>query len=99
MSFGGDAPPQANIDDQNRRIEAAIGRRPDALCVASLDPSTNVQILDEAHRAGLNVMTFDTFCDERFPYVGHRQDEQDGYELGNTHREAWGKRKGGYSLG
>ena len=61
-----DAPPQANIDDQNRRIEAAIGRRPDALCVASLDPSTNAQILEEAKKAGLNVMTFDTFCDERF---------------------------------
>jgi ribose transport system substrate-binding protein len=85
-----DAPPQANIDDQNRRIEAAIGRRPDALCVASLDPSTNVQILEEAKRAGLNVMTFDTFCDERFPYVGHRQDDQDGYDLGKLLAEKIG---------
>ncbi|HEY5952735.1 MAG TPA: substrate-binding domain-containing protein [Terrimicrobiaceae bacterium] len=85
-----DAPPQANIDDQNRRIEAAIGRRPDALCVASLDPSTNAQILEEAKKAGLNVMTFDTFCDERFPYVGHRQDEQDGYDLGKLLAEKIG---------
>lgn len=85
-----DAPPQANIDDQNRRIEAAIGRRPDAICVAALDPSTNVQILEEAKRAGLNVMTFDTFCDDRFPYVGHRQDEQDGYDLGKLLAEKIG---------
>jgi ribose transport system substrate-binding protein len=85
-----DAPPQANIDDQNRRIEAAIGRRPDALCVASLDPSTNAQILDEAKRAGLNVMTFDTYCNESFPYVGHRQDEQDGYDLGKLLAEKIG---------
>jgi ribose transport system substrate-binding protein len=79
-----DAPPQANIDDQNRRIEAAIGRRPDGLCVASLDPSTNAQILDEAANAKLNVMTFDTFCAERFRYVGHNKDEQDGYDLGKV---------------
>jgi ribose transport system substrate-binding protein len=85
-----DAPPQANIDDQNRRIEAAIGRRPDALCVASLDPSTNAQIMEEAKRAGLNVMSFDTFIDERFPYVGHRLDEQDGYDLGKLLAEKIG---------
>lgn len=85
-----DAPPQASVDDQNRRIEAAIGRRPDGLCVASLDPSTNLQVLDEAVRAGLNVMTFDTFCDDRFPYVGHRKDDQDGYDLGKLLAEKLG---------
>jgi ribose transport system substrate-binding protein len=85
-----DAPPQADIDDQNRRIEAAIGRRPDGLCVAALDPATNMQILDEAVKAGINVMTFDTFCDARYPYVGHHQDEQDGYDLGKLLAEKIG---------
>jgi ribose transport system substrate-binding protein len=85
-----DAPPQADVDDQNRRIETSIGRSPDGLAVSCLDPATNSQILDEAAEAGLNIITFDTACADKFDYVGHRQNEQDGYDLGKLLAEKLG---------
>jgi ribose transport system substrate-binding protein len=76
-----DAPPQADVADQNRRIETAIGRSPDAIAVSCLDPATNVQLLQEAKSAGVPVITFDTFCSDDFNFIGHKQDYQDGYDL------------------
>ncbi len=76
-----DSPPQADVADQNRRIETNIGRHPDGLAVSCLDPGTNVQLLGEAVAAGVNVMTFDTFCSDDFNFVGHKGDEQDGADL------------------
>lgn len=85
-----DAPPQADVDDQNKRIETDIGRKPDGLAVSCLDPATNTQLLDEAVKAGLNVITFDTFCDPKFHFVGHRNNDQDGYDLGKLLAEKLG---------
>ena len=76
-----DSPPQADVADHNRRIETNIGRKPDGLAVSCLDPATNVQLLGEALKAGVNVMTFDTFCSEDFDFVGHKGDYQDGADL------------------
>lgn len=76
-----DSPPQADVADHNRRIETNIGRHPDGLAVSCLDPSTNVQLLGEAVKAGVNVITFDTFCSEDFDFVGHKGDAQDGADL------------------
>lgn len=77
-----DQPPQADVTDQNQRIEANIGKKPDGLAVACLDQATNVQMLTEAKDAGLNVYTFNSFCDEKFPFVGQKNSYQDGYDLG-----------------
>lgn len=77
-----DQPPVADVADQNQRIEANIGRAPDGLAVACLDQATNVQLLEEAKEAGLNVMTFNSFCSEDFPFVGQKNSYQDGYDLG-----------------
>lgn len=77
-----DQPPQADVADQNQRIEANIGKQPDGLAVACLDQATNVQLLNEAREAGLNVFTFNSFCDEAFPFVGQKNSYQDGYDLG-----------------
>jgi len=76
-----DSPPQADVADHNRRIETNIGRKPDGLAVSCLDPSTNVQLLGEAVKAGVNVITFDTFCSDDFNFVGHKGDAQDGADL------------------
>lgn len=76
-----DEPPQADVADHNRRIETNIGRQPDGLAVSCLDPSTNVQLLGEAVAAGVNVLTFDTYCSDDFRFVGHKQDAQDGADL------------------
>ena len=76
-----DDPPQADVADQNRRIETDIGKHPDGLAVSCLDASTNVQLLDEAKSAGLNVVTFDTFCSDDFVFIGHKLDAKDGADL------------------
>lgn len=77
-----DQPPQADVADQNQRIETNIGRKPDGLAVACLDQATNVQLLGEAKKAGLNVITFNSFCDDAFPFVGPKSSYQDGFDLG-----------------
>ncbi len=77
-----DQPPQADVVDQNQRIETNIGRHPDGLAVACLDQATNVQLLNEAKEAGVNVLTFNSFCDDAFPFIGPKSSEQDGYDLG-----------------
>lgn len=80
-----DSPPEANINAHMRKIEANISRRPDGLAVASLDPATNTQIINEAVAAGLNVITFDTDApdSDRLLYVGHAGNFQDGNDLGH----------------
>lgn len=77
-----DQPPQADVADQNQRIETNIGRHPDGLAVACLDRATNVQLLGEAKKAGVNVITFNSFCDDQFPFVGPKSSYQDGFDLG-----------------
>jgi len=77
-----DQPPQADVVDQNQRIEANIGRQPDGLAVACLDRATNVQLMNEAVEAGLNVISFNSFCDDAFPFIGPKSSVQDGYDLG-----------------
>lgn len=76
-----DQPPQADVSGHNQRIETNIARKPDGLVVACLDPATNTQVLDEAVKSGVNVLTFNSFCAERFPFVGQKDSYQDGYDL------------------
>jgi ribose transport system substrate-binding protein len=76
-----DQPPQADVTDQNQRIENDISKHPDGLVISCLDPATNNQILDEARKAGINVLTFNSFCADRFPFVGQKDSYQDGYDL------------------
>jgi ribose transport system substrate-binding protein len=78
-----DSPPQADVADHNRRIEANIGRKPDGLAVSCLDAATNVQLLKEAMAAGVKLETFDTYCSDDFDFVGHKGDAQDGADLAN----------------
>jgi ribose transport system substrate-binding protein len=78
-----DQPPQADVVDQNQRIEADIGRHPDGLAVACLDQATNVQMLKEAVAAGINTITFNSYCDDAFAFIGPKSSEQDGYDLGD----------------
>ncbi|WP_062206624.1 substrate-binding domain-containing protein [Aureimonas sp. AU12] len=77
-----DQPPQADVADQNQRIEANIGRKPDGLAVACLDQATNVQLLGEAREAGVNTITFNSFCSPDFAFVGQKDSFGDGYDLG-----------------
>ncbi|MBB3935743.1 substrate-binding domain-containing protein [Aureimonas phyllosphaerae] len=77
-----DQPPQADVADQNQRIEANIGRAPDGLAVACLDQATNVQLLTEAKEAGVNTITFNSFCSPDFAFVGQKDSYGDGFDLG-----------------
>ena len=85
-----DQPPQADVADQNARIEANIGRAPDGLAVACLDRATNVQLMNEAVKAGINVINFNSFCDDAFPFIGPKSSEQDGFDLGQYLAEQLG---------
>lgn len=85
-----DQPPMADVADQNQRIEANIGRRPDGLAVACLDRATNVQLMNEARDAGINVVNFNSFCDDTFPFLGPKSSVQDGYDLGEFLAEQLG---------
>jgi len=91
VTYTWDAPPTADVDQQNRRIETDIGRHPDGLAVSCLDPATNTQLLKEAVKNKVNLITFDTYCDPAFPFVGHRLDEQDG----RTAADFLGEKMGG----
>ena len=76
-----DAPSQADVDEESRKIEYAISRQPDGLCVAALDPARNAQLLDKALAAKINVMTFNAFAGPKYPFVGRHDDLADGYDL------------------
>jgi ribose transport system substrate-binding protein len=87
-----DAPAQADVDEENKKIEAAISRKPDGLCVSSLDPATNAQMLDEAIKAGVNVLTFNATAGPKYPFVGRNKDVEDGYTLAKYVAEHVGKK-------
>ena len=76
-----DQPPKADVADQNARIEADIGRHPDGLAVACLDKATNVELLKEAVKAGIPTVTFNSFCDDQFPFIGPKSSVADGADL------------------
>ncbi|GAK52784.1 ABC transporter, periplasmic sugar binding protein [Candidatus Moduliflexus flocculans] len=87
-----DAPPVADISEHLKKIEANISARPDGLAIACLDPATNTQLINDAVNAGLNVITFDTDAPQslRPLYVGHANNFQDGYDLGEYLAKAIG---------
>ena len=81
-----DAPPTADLSEQIKKIESYISSRPDGLAIASLDPAANAQIINDAIAAGINTIAFDTDSptSNRPLYIGHNQDEQDGFDLGEV---------------
>ena len=83
-----DAPAQADVDQENAKIEAAISRQPDGLCVAVLDQARNGQLLERALEAKINVLTFNAFAGIKFPFVGRHDDVADGYDLAKYLAEA-----------
>ena len=87
-----DAPPTADLSEQIKKIESYISSRPDGLAIASLDPAANAQIINDAIAAGINTIAFDTDspASNRPLYIGHNQDEQDGFELGEMLAEKIG---------
>ena len=86
-----DSPPRADVAEHNARIEAQIARRPDGLAVSCLDPATETPLLRKAVDAGINLLTFDTRCDDAFAFVGHKGDFEDGAVLGNFLAEKIGE--------
>jgi ribose transport system substrate-binding protein len=85
-----DAPSQADVDEESRKIEYAISRQPDGLCVAALDPARNAQLLNQALEAKINVLTFGAFAGPKYPFVGRHDDVADGYDLAKYLAEKMG---------
>lgn len=89
-----DAPPVAELADHMRKIESWIGIRPDGLAVACIDPNGDTPVINEAVKAGLNVITFDTDAPDslRPLYVGHDRDYEDGLEIADRLADMLGKK-------
>ena len=74
-------PPQADVLDQNKRIEANIGVSP-TVCRGLHRPGDNVQMMNEAVEAGLNLKSAsNSFCDDAFPFIGPRSSVLTSYDL------------------
>jgi ABC-type sugar transport system substrate-binding protein len=87
-----DPPSQADVDEESRKIEYAISRQPDGLCVAALDPARNGQLLDQALEAKIKVLTFNAYAGPKYPFVGRHDDAADGYDLAKYLVEKMGGR-------
>lgn len=79
-----DAPPSTDMTIHKQMLENALNRRPDGLAVACLASATDAQIINNAVKAGIPVITFDTDAPQslRSAYIGHMNDYQDGADLG-----------------
>jgi ribose transport system substrate-binding protein len=53
------APSNADVVMQNEMIEKAIATRPDGIFIDLLDPASNLRILSEAKKRGIQVLLFD----------------------------------------
>ena len=84
-----DAPAQADVDQENMKIEAAISRVSPMDCVlpCSIRPGTD-SYWTEALQAKINVLTFNAFAGAKFPFVGRHDDVADGYDLAKYLAEA-----------
>lgn len=89
-----DAPTTADVDVHTRTIETLIRTKPDGLAIACLAPTTNTRSINNAIKAGLHVITFDTDAPEslRKLYIGHNDNYQDGHELADFLAERIGVR-------
>jgi len=84
IEYKWDSPSTADVAEHVKKIEANTSARPDGLAVACLDPSADTQALNDAVKAGLNVITFDTDSGPgslRKAYVGHSNFRADGLVL------------------
>jgi ribose transport system substrate-binding protein len=78
-----DAPIVPDMEVHRAKIQEHVEKRPDGLAIACLAPASEIPIVNEAVKAGVNVITFDTDAPHslRQLYVGHSGDFQDGYDL------------------
>jgi ribose transport system substrate-binding protein len=84
IQYKWDSPTTADVAEHIKKIEANTSAHPDGLAVACLDPSADTQALNDAVKAGLNVITFDTDAGAdclRKIYVGHSNFRGDGLIL------------------
>jgi ribose transport system substrate-binding protein len=54
------APQQANVVEQNQILEQAIATHPDGIAIDFLDAAANKPIVEEAQKAGIKVVAFDS---------------------------------------
>jgi ribose transport system substrate-binding protein len=84
IQYKWDSPSTADVAEHVRKIEANTSAHPDGLAVACLDPSADTQALNDAVKAGVNTVTFDTDAGQgclRKSYIGHSNFRNDGLIL------------------
>jgi ribose transport system substrate-binding protein len=90
VQYDWDAPAQADVVQWTQRLEAAIGKNPDALAVSCLDSDAGKPLVEEAVKRGIPVVGFDTPCvgSPLTSFVGHEVYYQDGADMARILAEA-----------
>jgi len=93
VKFDWDAPPQADVLIHTQRLEAAISKQPDAICVSCLDPDADRPLIEQAAAAGIPMFGFDTECPGSpiLSFVGHADLLPDGASMADALAEAIGE--------
>lgn len=83
VKYDWDAPPQGDVVLHTQRLEAAIAKNPDVLCVSCLDAEADKPLIEEARNRGIPVIGFDTPCpgSPLISFVGHENYVPDGAEM------------------
>lgn len=58
---------EAMVDKQLEMVQAALDKKPDALCVAALDSKALIPLLERAQEEGIPVIGFDSGVDSEIP--------------------------------
>ncbi len=86
------APPQADLEQQNKLLERAIATKPDGIAIDCNDPKASLPILKEAQKRGIPIVLYT--CDapkgSQIPYVS-----DNWYEMGITEGQELLKKMGG----
>jgi ribose transport system substrate-binding protein len=92
IKYDWDAPPQGDVVLHTQRIEAAIAKKPDALCVSCLDSDADKALIEQAQKAGIPVFGFDTPCvnNDLVNFAGHTDCTPDGADMAETLAKAMG---------
>jgi ribose transport system substrate-binding protein len=88
-----DAPPRFDVALQVKVIEDLIARQVDGIAISANDDAGLVEVIHEAARAGIKVITFDAPApsSEALTYIG-TDNQSAGYEAGRRMAQAMGGR-------
>lgn len=83
---------ETDVDGQNKLIETAINKGADVIAIAPLDDKGSVPVIEQAQKAGIKVIAYNSTLDSDIPLT---QIMTDNRQIGDMAGEALGKAMGG----